>query len=317
MKPIKEALIFNTIHDLYSSVGLGNKIDKKCEFSIFNLADIHTEFPYTSPVYRSNFFSFFFVKDCYGKCSTDGIVSDAFPGSVYIDNPGHYKTFTWYAIKEVYLITLTESFLKENVHADVFEAFPFLLSENIPPKVLALDAFTQFEQVYKQILKEYITASPYRNKLIGYLFVIILIKIKEFFWNDYDPVTEGSRPSEIVRKFKITLEQHYRDLSSGRAEKAFRVQEYADAQNLHPNYLSTVIKSKTGKAVGTWIAEKTIAEAKSMLRNSSASIKEISYLLGFSESAHFSNYFKKRTKVSPALFRKEYNISEPKVETRA
>ena len=109
MKPTKEAMNFNTIHDLYSSVGLGDKIDKKCEFSIFNLADIHTEFPYISPVYRSDFFSFLFVKDCDGKLGIDGIVSDAFPCSVYFDNPGHYKNFTWYAIKEVYLITLTES----------------------------------------------------------------------------------------------------------------------------------------------------------------------------------------------------------------
>jgi AraC-like DNA-binding protein len=93
-------------------------------------------------------------------------------------------------------------------------------------------------------------------------------------------------------------------LSDGKAERAFRVQEYADAQNLHPNYLSTVIKTKTGKPVGTWITEKTISEAKSLLQNSSISIKEIAYRLGFAELAHFSNYFKKYTDISPAQFRK-------------
>jgi AraC family transcriptional activator of pobA len=41
-----------------------------------------------------------------------------------------------------------------------------------------------------------------------------------------------------------------------------------------------------------------------MLQNSSAPIKEIAYLLGFAESTHFSNYFKKHTDLSPALFRK-------------
>jgi AraC family transcriptional activator of pobA len=57
-----------------------------------------------------------------------------------------------------------------------------------------------------------------------------------------------------------------------------------------------------------WIVEKTIAEAKFLLRNSDISIKEIAYRLGFAESPHFSNYFKKHTKISPVLYRKEHNI---------
>jgi AraC family transcriptional activator of pobA len=67
-----------------------------------------------------------------------------------------------------------------------------------------------------------------------------------------------------------------------------------------------VIKTKTGKAIGTWIMEKTISEAKSMLQNSSVPIKEIAYVLGFSESAHFSNYFKKHTNTSPVSYRKNH-----------
>ena len=105
------------------------------------------------------------------------------------------------------------------------------------------------------------------------------------------------------------LEKHYRDLSKGIAEKVFRAQEYAVALNLHPNYLNTVIKSKTGKPVGAWIIEKTIAEARSLLINSGLSIKEIAWRLGFAESPHFSNYFKKHAGNSPVSFRKEHSLS--------
>ena len=105
------------------------------------------------------------------------------------------------------------------------------------------------------------------------------------------------------------LEKHYRNLSKGIADKVFRIQEYAGALNLHPNYLNTVIKTKTGKPVGTWITEKTIAEAKSLLSNSDISIKEIAWRLGFVESPHFSNYFKKHTNISPVIYRKEHHLS--------
>jgi AraC family transcriptional regulator, transcriptional activator of pobA len=230
--------------------------------------------------------------------------TDLLPGSIYFNNPGHYMNFVFYGIKDAWLITLSNSFLKEHVHGDIFDMFPFLLSGALPPMAVSPEVFPEFECLYLQILRESNTVSPYRNKLIGHLIVVLLLKIKEIFWKEFDLIRESSRGSEIVRIFKTMLEQHYRDLSNGKAEKVFRVQEYADAQHLHPNYFSNVIKSKSGKAIGTWIAEKTITEAKSLLRNSALPIKEISSMLGFTESAHFSNYFKKHTTLSPASFRK-------------
>jgi AraC family transcriptional activator of pobA len=308
MKEAEKILIFNTIQDLYKHLKLPvDKIDPDCEFAIHNLGDIHQVLPYTSPVFRANYFSFAFVKNSRGKYTTDDQVFETIPGTIYFTNPGHYKSFEWHDLKDVYMINLSESFLKENVHADIFEEFPFLLSETVPPRVVNEELFAEFEQLYLQILKEYSSVSPYRNRMIGNLFVVILLKIKEHFWKDYNPIYEGNRSSQIVKNFKKLLEKHYRDLSTGIVERAFRVQEYADDQNLHPNYLSNVIKSKTGKPIGTWITEKTIAEAKSLLQNSAVSIKETAYKLGFAESAHFSNYFKKHTGLSPVLYRKERN----------
>jgi AraC family transcriptional activator of pobA len=311
MQHAEDLLVFNRIHDLFNYVGLGHTVKTESEFTILNLANFRSNVDYISPLYKANFFSFFFVKEGDGKYSTDGVIFDTLPGSIYLNNPGHYKNFVFYGIKEVWLITLSESFLKEHVHGDIFDMFPFLLSEVLPPMVVSMEVFGEFECLYLQILREYNTDSPYRNKLIGHLVVVILLKIKEIFRKEYAPIREGSRGSEIVRKFKIMLEQHYRDLSNGRAEKVFRIQEYADAQHLHPNYFSNVIKSKTGKTIGTWIAEKTIMEAKSLLRNSALAIKEISSLLGFTESTHFSNYFKKHTNHSPASFRKSSNLPRP------
>ena len=310
MKETEKKLTFNNLLKQYIHFGLPtNEIDDKTDFTIHNLKDIHLDLPFKSPVYRANFFSFVFVKNGRGKYTTDDLLFDTVPGTIYFTNPGHYKSHEWFDVQEIYLITLSESFLKENVHPDVFEEFPFLLAETVHPRVLAPEAFAEFEQLYLQISKEYFSNSPYRTRMIGNLFVVLLLKIKEYFWKDYNPIYEGNRSSQIVKTFKRTLEQHYRDLSNGKVHQVNRLQDYADEQNLHPNYLSNVIKSKTGKSISTWIAEKTIAEAKSLLQNSSTSIKEIAYLLGFSEANHFSNYFKKYTDTSPVLYRKQHGIA--------
>jgi len=298
--------VFNNLLDQYKHMGLPTDlIDEYTDFTIFNLKDaMHQRIPFKSPVHRLNFFVFVFIKNGFGVYSVDEQTVSLQPNTVYFTNPGHYRSYEWTAIDEVYLITMSESFLKENVHADIFEEFPFLLAETFPGRVVNPDLFSEFERLYLQIHAEYIGKSLYRTRIIANLFVVLLLKIKGCFWLDYNPIYEGNRSSLIVKNFKRLLEKHYRDLSDGKVERAFRVQEYADAQNLHPNYLSTVIKTKTGKPVGTWITEKTISEAKSLLQNSSISIKEIAYRLGFAELAHFSNYFKKHTDISPVQFRK-------------
>ncbi|MDB4919017.1 MAG: AraC family transcriptional regulator [Mucilaginibacter sp.] len=310
MKETEKKLAFDNLLKQYIHFGLPIEgIDEKTDFTIHNLKDIHLDLPFTSPVYRANFFSFVFAKNAHGKYTTDDLCFNTVPGTIYFTNPGHYKSHVWLEIQDAYLVTLSESFLKENVHPDVFVEFPFLLAETVQPRVLAPAVFAEFEQLYLQIQNAYISDSPYRTRVMGNLFVVLLLKIKEYFWKDYNPIYEGNRSSQIVKTFKMNLEKHYRDLRSGKVHQVLRLQDYADEQSLHPNYLSNVIKSKTGKAISTWIAEKTIAEAKSLLQNSTISIKEIAYLLGFSEATHFSSYFKKYTDLSPVLFRKQHSTA--------
>lgn len=305
MKKEKNLLIFDSASKLYEYLGLpADCIDPAIEFSILNFGNFPVELPYTSPTYRANFYSFVFIKNSFGTCSSDNHRFDLQPGTVYFNNPGHIKQFVLTEVKELHLLTLSEAFLKQNVHASIFEEFPFLLAESVPPKVLNPAAFSEFEQLYLQILSTYDSRSQYRSKLIGHLFVVLLLKIKEAFWSDYNPIIDGNKSSQIVKTFKKDLETHYRQLLQDKADKVYRLQNYASLQSLHPNYLSNVIKTKTGKTVSSWIAEKTITEAKSLLQNSSTPIKQIASLLGFTEPTHFSNYFKKNTNTSPAYYRK-------------
>jgi chromosome segregation ATPase len=48
------------------------------------------------------------------------------------------------------MITLTENFLRENVHPEIFDEFPFLLAEIVPPKILSDEKFKEFENFFEQ-----------------------------------------------------------------------------------------------------------------------------------------------------------------------
>jgi AraC family transcriptional activator of pobA len=296
-----------TLHELYQQLGLStNSLEKELGFTIHYLEDTFKDLPFRSEPFRPNYFSFLFVKSAFGHYTIDDQRFEVTSNTVYFTNPGNYRIFEWEKLENTCLITFGESFLKEYVYDDVYRDFSFLLSEVISPRVLTQHQFDQVEELCNQIHKEYKGDALYKNKIIGALVIALLLKIKEYFFQDYNPIYEGNRSSQIVKNFKLNLERHFRDLISGKTNTQLRVQDYADLQSLHVNYISSVISSKTGRPISSWIAEKSITEAKVMLQDETLSIKEVAFRLGFLETPHFSNYFKKHTSISPADYRKQY-----------
>lgn len=307
MNKDKNIKYYDKVHELYTDLGM--PIAQDSEFTIHSLLDIHSTTPYKSPVFRANYYSFIFIKNGEGNYTTDNQTFEYADKTVYFTNPGHLKAFEFYRLSDGYLITLSEQFLNKYVHKDTFEQFPFLLAETISPQTFDANGFANIEFYYSQILREYKSDSANKNQIIGSLFVVILLKLKEQFWAEYQPLEEGDRSSVIVKQFKQLLEKHYRDLETGKTNTQFKAKHYARELNIHPSYLNAVMKSKTGKPVSRWISDKTVNQAKALLAHSVKTIKEVGFQLGFSELAHFSNFFKKNTGITPSKFRNTLNQS--------
>lgn len=79
--------------------------------------------------------------------------------------------------------------------------------------------------------------------------------------------------------------------------------DFAKALGIHINHLNKVLKEVTGRSTKEIISGRIAAEAKVLLKQTQWNISEIAFALGFAEVAHFSNFFKKHTKVSPLKFR--------------
>lgn len=300
-------IVHHTISDLYKTLGLS--FDHEIDFTILSIPDIHPHIPFKSPVMRADYFSFILTKEGSGIYYLD---DNKFPfdsRSIYFTNPGHIKSYELNESKEALIITLSEKFLRENVHSEIYGEFPFLLVEKAPPNKLLQEDFEEFDSLYSQILNEFSKESEYKNKILGNLFMVILLKIKEKFWSTYNPIEEGNRDSQIVKSFKRLLELEFRKvLNNGQNDVKLQAQHFAQKLDLHPNYLNSVIKSKTGRTVNDWISKRTLSIAKSLLLNTPYSSKEIAYKLGFSEPTHFSRFFKNHTQVSPNLFRKSNKL---------
>jgi len=79
--------------------------------------------------------------------------------------------------------------------------------------------------------------------------------------------------------------------------------DFAASLAVHVNHLNRAIKNTTGKTTTTLISERLISEAKALLKHTDWNVAEISQSLGFEEAAHFNNFFKKATALTPSKFR--------------
>ena len=105
------------------------------------------------------------------------------------------------------------------------------------------------------------------------------------------------RSKAIELHFKSLLQKHFID----HKKPAF----YSEQMSISTAHLGDTIKTMTGKPVTQHIQEISLLEAKRHLFNSSLTIKEICFLVGYDDPVHFGKIFKKHTGMTPLEFRKQ------------
>ncbi|MBQ0735827.1 helix-turn-helix domain-containing protein [Aquimarina celericrescens] len=293
---------YNKLSDLYDDENVGQSIVQDTDFTIHRLEIVHDK-PVQSPVFRANYFSFVLVKKGKSFYTIDDHKFYTKPNTLYFTNPGHLKSFGIEEVVQGFIITSSEEYLKKYIHTTVFDEFSFLLTEMVPPCYLDDAKFKELYHLAEQILAEQEKKSTLRHKIVSSLFMVFLLKVKEYLLKDDSFKVAYDRDSEIVNQFKKDLESAFRSDTLKNGD--LQVSAFAEAQQLHPAYFSTVIKTKTGISANRWIQDKTITEAQALLSKSTTPIKEIAYQLGFKEPTHFSKFFKKYAGVSPNQYRNQ------------
>ncbi len=82
-----------------------------------------------------------------------------------------------------------------------------------------------------------------------------------------------------------------------------KLKDVATYVGLNTNYLTTLFKKETMKTPYTYILEKKVEIAKSMLKHSDKSYSHIASSLAFSSQSHFTKVFKEQTGYTPRSYR--------------
>ncbi|MDL2231464.1 AraC family transcriptional regulator [Porphyromonadaceae bacterium OttesenSCG-928-L07] len=105
-----------------------------------------------------------------------------------------------------------------------------------------------------------------------------------------------SRYENIIKSFIELLVTNYRE--------EHKVEFYASRLHITPHYLTLIVKKITGQTVNEFIFEMLYAEARNLLTHSRLSVQEIAHLLHFSDQSSLGKFFKRKSGISPAEYRK-------------
>lgn len=196
----------------------------------------------------------------------------------------------------------TEDFMSKDQPRNILEELPIFQPGAVPLFEIDDELADEIELLYGKIKKEIDSDYAFKYDLIRN-YVAELIHYGQKLQPAAELPVSNDASLRIVSLFLELLERQFPIESTDRRLQLKTAKDYADRLAVHVNHLNKKLKESTGKTTTEIIAERVVQEAKILLRQTRWNVSEIAYALGFEEIAHFSNFFKKKTALTPIEFR--------------
>jgi AraC family transcriptional activator of pobA len=201
-----------------------------------------------------------------------------------------------------YFCIFTHDFLIQNKSGVVLDELPIFQPGGYPIFQLGDEKAAEISYLFRKMYKELSSDYAYKYDLLRN-YVLELIHYGQKLQPAtalYPSHTASARVSSL---FIELLERQFPIESPHQKLNLRTAKDYADRLAVHVNHLNKVLRENTGKTTTDIISNRIVQEAKILLKQTDWNVSEIAYSLGFEQIAHFSNFFRKQTSLTPIAFR--------------
>jgi AraC family transcriptional activator of pobA len=196
----------------------------------------------------------------------------------------------------------TADFLTKNTIGIKPDDLPIFKPGELPIFQISQQDVQELEYIFKKMQREIASDYMYKYDLLRNL-VLELIHYGQKL-QPMSALNSTQNASDRISSLFIELLERQFPVDSPQQKLNLRTaKDYADRLAVHVNHLNKVLKEVTGRTTTDIISKRIIVEAKILLKQTDWNIAEIAYTLGFEDPAHFSNFFKKQTALTPVAFR--------------
>jgi AraC family transcriptional regulator, transcriptional activator of pobA len=260
---------------------------------VYNGPTLESERPH-----RHDYYAIIFIEKGNGIHYVDFHEYPVNDGLVFFLMPGQMHQLLFFAQPKGHLIAFTEDFLVKNAISQRMIDDLYLFNEYgiSPPLTLNESQLPAYQNVFDQMKYFSESVGRYNTEAIASLVQLFLV-----LSNNHCSIRKEDN-TQLLESGN-TLLRSFRNLLNKRFATEHQVSGYAVEMSVTADYLNKIVKNLTGVSAKEHIQNKLVLEAKRSLVFTEISNKELAYSLGFEEAAHFNNFFKKMTGMSPGEFR--------------
>ncbi|MGK0307477.1 MAG: AraC family transcriptional activator of pobA [Urechidicola sp.] len=245
--------------------------------------------------HRHNYNEIFFFEKGGGKHMIDFVSHPIKDNSIHFVSSNKIHLIERSSHSHGYVLKLRNDFFQYEILKNNY----FLLIEYEEIN-LSTELFSRQIKLVQEIETELQSNSNLNSELLSTIVSLILLHLKRHIKQSKEYANSLLTDHSTYKSFHHLLDK---EIANHRTASY-----YAHELNLNYSKLNNELKNVTGKSIKTLIQDRLLLESKRLLFHSKLSNKEIAFQLNFSDSSHFSHFFKKSTGLSPMEYRKDYII---------
>ena len=277
-------------------IDLDQALSKKLECSLVRLENIFQQVTHNIPPIRQSRFSIIYIVKGDGKKIIGSITIPIKDHTLMVVRSKVISSSIYTSLRKGYNLAFNLSFFLQ-------EQFPkhHLLNMNLFNPHLIPYAYPKIkwgkvlEEIFETLLEEGTHQRKNREQLIALKLLELMIVCDRLF-KTKEPQVKNYHPPLLVQYIDL-IQEHYKYQHSP--------SYYAKKLHVHPNSLNATVKRYLDQSAKATIDSKLISESQYLLNQTTLSVKEIAYELGFHSPSHFFRFFKRHTNQSPAEYRRQ------------
>jgi AraC-like DNA-binding protein len=196
----------------------------------------------------------------------------------------------------------TKEFLSKSKTGVLIDELPIYQPHSDFVYQLSDEQFLELEMIFKKMDAELSSDYAFKYDLLRN-YVLELIHTGQKLKPMKSASITTNAAGRISSLFIELLERQFPIESNAQVIQLKAPTDFAETLGIHINHLNKVLKETTGRSTTEIINGRIAEEAKILLKQTQWNVSEVAFALGFDEVAHFSNFFKKHTNLSPLRFR--------------
>jgi AraC family transcriptional activator of pobA len=198
------------------------------------------------------------------------------------------------ARQDGWVCLFSPEFMASGHHQSALQDYPYFHPNGEHIITLNDEQYLSYLEIFEKMAGEIAAAYSFKYGLIrSYLHIVMYEALKIGPPSKHPQLINAA--TRITTRFLQLLERQFPVDSPTHVLQLKTASDYAMNLSVHINHLNRSVKTVTGKTTTRHIAERTLTEAKALLKSSDWNINQIATALGFEEAAYFVNFFRKNT----------------------